>query len=121
MSYLTRNLSQTSVYWGNPRPDSGGGDIKAFDDGVEISSRWEIKKVLFKDVNGEERQSNAVVFVDRDVDIGGFLYLGDLDDLPSGTIDDPFDSTVSADSQEILGFDKIPNLRATKFERIAYV
>jgi len=114
--YLTRNLNQTVVYWASPVPDGYGG--KTFDDPVEIDARWEDRQELFIDAHGNEVHSHAVVIIDQDVDMGGYLYLGDLDDLSSEEESDP--QTVSG-AREIRSFQKVPNIRATAYRRTAWL
>ena len=108
--YLTKNFKQTIVYWGNPQPDGFGGF--SFDDPVEISGRWEDKIILFINANGEEVRSEAIVYIDRDVDLGGYLYLGSLNDLDS----DPTPSD-TLNAKEIRAFYKIPNIKGTAYFR----
>jgi hypothetical protein len=67
--------------------DGQGG--RTFDAPVEIKCRWEERQELYTDTDGQERRSNAVVFPDRAVDVGDYLYLGDLDDLTSSEEADP--------------------------------
>jgi hypothetical protein len=107
---------QKVVYWGNPQNDGYGG--KTFDAAVEILVRWEDKQELYTDVEGREVRSTAVVYPGVDLDLGGFLYLGELDD--SGLDSDPLPNEVS-EAKEIQQFWKVPNLRATKFVRKAWL
>ena len=104
--------SQMAVYWGNPQNDGYGG--KTFDTPVELRVRWEDKQELFTDAEGREVRSVAVVYSGVDFDLGGFLYLGELDD--SGLDSNPVPSEVPS-AKEIKQFSKVPNLRGTKFVR----
>lgn len=112
--FLKKNLNQTAVYWANP-VEVGDGNL-TFDDGEEIDCRWEERQELFLDSTGQERKSEAVVFVAQDLEVGEFLYLGSADDLDSD-ISDP----VTVDSFEVKAFVKVPNIAGTKFERKAYL
>ena len=91
---ITRNLKQTIVYWGSPTPDGYGG--RTFDTAVELDGRWQDTQELFIDDKGNEIRSQAVVYLSQTVDLGGYLYLGALDDLDSDP--DPQDI---ADAKEI--------------------
>jgi len=102
-----RNLHQTAVYWGSPVQNGWGG--YTFASGVEIEVRWEDRTDRFLDPQGVEQISRAQVRVDRDVDVGGYLFLGDLDDLSSAGEDDP---TVENNAFVIRRFTKTPSLRA---------
>jgi len=115
-TFLSGQLRQTAVYWGNPQNDGYGG--RTFDDAVEIDVRWEGRQNLFIDAAGQEKRSRAVVFVKSDVDLGGYLYLGELTDLSSAEEGDPLSI---ATAYEIAGFEKIPDIAAGKFVRKAWL
>jgi len=116
MSFLTRNLNQTVVYWGTPSPDGFGGNT--FATYVEINGRWEDSSEKFINPEGEEVVSKAMIFLDQDVDIGGWLYLGDTDDISSANQDSP--ENVDG-AYEIRAFMKTPNIDADDWERVAVV
>lgn len=111
---LTKNLLQTAVYWGTPVSDGYGG--RTFSAPVEILVRWEQRQELFIDASGQETRSNAVIFPSQDVDLGGYLYLGDLDDLGSAPVPEDV-----ATAYEIRGFEKIPNIKVTDYMRKVYL
>jgi len=113
---LTDKLKQTAVYWGNPQNDGAGG--RTFDSPVEIDVRWEDRHELFIDGSGQEVRSNAVVFVAQDVVMGAYLYLGKLSDLSSGEAVDPL--TID-NAHEVRGFGKIPDIKAERFLRKAWL
>ena len=121
MSIISRMRKQTAVYWALASLDSGG---VAFDDygqpmltdPVEIECRWEDKVEEFIGPDGTKMISRAVVYVDRDVDIGGVLMLGEEDDILDE--DNPKENN---GAWEIKQFSKIPNFRATEFLRTAYL
>jgi len=79
--FLKSKLTQTAVYWGTPVKDGYGGFTYAAP--IEIKCRWEDKAEIFKSLDGVEKVSNAIVYVDRDLSTEGFMMLGDLDDLDS--------------------------------------
>jgi len=106
---LTDKLKQTAVYWANPQNDGFGG--RTFDDPVEISVRWEDRQELFVDVSGQEARSRAIVYLNQDVDMGAYLYLGNLADLSSAEEGDPL---IVGSAYEIRGFKKIPDIRAER-------
>ena len=122
--FIQKVCVQTAVYWGNPQPDGYGGIT--FDDPVEISCRWDCKRrkeipsLMVVSGGGTEMiVSIAEVLVTQDVDVGGYLYLGDLDDLDSSEQDDP--KSVEG-AYEIRRFDKIPMIKSTtEFVRKAYL
>ena len=114
-NYLSSNLNQTVVYWALAASDGYGGST--FSDPVEISGRWEQIQKLFVNSLGEERLSQSVVYLGQDVVLGGYLYLGDLDDIAS-SVTGPED--VSG-SKKIQQFDKLPDLKASGFLRKAWL
>lgn len=113
---LTNGLKQTAVYWANPANDGYGG--RTFDEAIEISVRWEEKQELFIDSNGQEVRSNAVVYVSQDLDMGGYLYLGEQSDLSSAENADPL---IIDAAHEIRGWSKIPGCRAGNYMRKAWL
>jgi len=114
MSYITRNHKQKIVYWGNPQQDGWGG--YSFDDPVEIMGRWEDKQKMFLSSDGKEIISMAEVYLGQDVDLMGYLYLGELSEISSSEEGDP---TSVSQAFPIRAFSKIPNLKGTLFERKA--
>ena len=110
-----KQLAQTAILWINPTPDGYGG--VTFNDGIDIKVRWEDKNELFVDQQGKTSTSRAQVFVDRDIAIGSYLMLGSVNDLASGT-DEPF---LNQTAYEVRSFDKVPDIRATKFTRSVWL
>lgn len=120
---INRMCTQTAVYWGAPADDGYGGKTFGSMYPIEIDCRWEDKVQLIS-MLGEARKSvevtsKAQVFVTQDLDEGGWLYLGTLDDLDSDAEEDP----MKADgAYEIKRFDKSAALRSTsEFVRKAYL
>lgn len=112
---LLDQLQQTAVLWTNPILDGFGG--RTFDDGIEIQCRWEQRQELFVDAAGREVLSRAVVYIDRDVAVHDYLFLGELVDLASGE-DEPFGN---ADAFEVRAFKSVPSLDATRHVRMAWL
>lgn len=111
--FISKSLTQKAVYWGNPVP-SGYGNRSTFDSAIEVDCRWKLKQILFHNEQGEQKISHAIVTVNSDLDVGGFLYLGELTDLSS----DPNPMDVEG-AYEIMGFTKIPSLDGSQFLRKA--
>ena len=109
---MTHNLRQTAVYWGNPANDGHGG--RTFDEPTEINVRWEEKSEIFVDAFGREVRSNVVVHISFDADLGGYLYLGALDDLSSDEEGDPL---IVSLAYEIRSTSKVPDIKAQRFCR----
>jgi len=110
---IERSCVQTIVYWGNPVADGYGG--YTYDDPVEIEGRWEEVSEMIATADGEETLTRARVWLTQDVDEGGYMYLGDADELDSNP--DPQDVD---GAWKIISFRKIPALGSTtKFVRRA--
>ena len=108
----THNLRQTAVYWSSPTNDGHGG--RTFDEPTETMVRWEERQEMFVDALGREVRSSAVVYAGRDLDLGGYLYLGTLNDLAS---DEEADPMIVNSAREIRSMSKIPDIRARRFFR----
>ena len=116
MRILTKMLKQTAVWWpltsvgfddyGQPIPSTP----------VEIKVRWEDVGEEFLDVRGTIQMSRARVYVDRDVELGGVLMLGELD---SGV--DEANPKENDNAWEIRRVEKLPNLRNTEYLRTCYL
>lgn len=115
--FIKRLCVQTAIYWGSPVDDGYG--KKEFDDPVEIKVRWDDTTDLIRSVDGKEVACKSKIIVQQDVDLGGYLMLGSLDDIDSGLSDTPQDIT---GAYEIIRLDKTPLFRKTdQFVRTAYV
>lgn len=109
---LTNQLKQIAVFWGNSQSDGYGG--RTFDDAVEISVRWSNRQEMFVDTQAREQVSRAVVHTAIDLEVGGYLYLGELADLSSAEEGDPLSISTA---YEIRAFSKTPSIRADQFVR----
>lgn len=107
---LARNLREKATIW-----EVTGESVY---DGIEVSAptvincRWEDKAVLFRLISGEEVVSRAVVYVDRDVDIGTYIALGEYEDLDPTQLNGAF---------RVRQTEKKNNLRTTEVERKLYL
>lgn len=105
-------LKQKAVYWalrsGADAFDEFG--QPQYDDPVQIRVRWVIKTMEFLGPKGTTELSNAVVYVDRDVEVGGVLMLGALMDIDSSLVV----PKQNDETWEIRRFEKLPNLRNTE-------
>ena len=112
MRILDTMRKQTAVVWQNPIPNSFGG--KSYNTPVEIRVRWSVENEWYKAESGEDTLSNAVVYSGIDLQIGEYLYLGNLSDL----------TTEQKSNPNLIGYrieriKKIPTLDATEFLRKA--
>jgi len=107
-------LRQDAVYWGPPVDDGDGGFT--WPDPVEISCRWETVEGAAKDVMSHEVLNNSTVYVDRDVEVNGYLYFGSLSDVEGFSPDE-----IEENAHIIKGVQKLPNIRVTEFLRVVTV
>lgn len=104
MSYLTWALRQTATYWAPGGTDIYGNPVPSSP--VHIKCRWEAKQELFTDEDGQERRSQAKVFLDRPVQTNGYLALGQLTGTPQ-----------SHDNALVIkSYNETPDLKAKLFE-----
>ncbi len=75
MTPFTFGMNQVATYWPPGTPDGVGGF--AHGSPVAIACRWENKGVEFRSPDGETQVSDAVVYVDRELKIGGMLMRED--------------------------------------------
>lgn len=113
MRLITKMCKQKAVYWGSPTPDGYGG--KTFASPVELSVRWQDVNNVAVTPEGEQFISRATVFVLQDVDLGGFLRLGEMDS------DEPSSPIGVSGAYPIRAFNKTPTLKATQFVRTALI
>lgn len=107
-------MKQICIHW--VRSGTDGYGRAEWADPVEKSCRWTGQNEKYIDARGEERLSNATVFVDG-VAIGDALMLGTLDD--SGiNLTDPLRNS---GAWEIKRYDSTPNFSATITYNKAYL
>lgn len=76
---ISKYLNQTAIYWGNPVMD-GYGSV-SYDTPVEIPCRWQEKNEEITTKEGINIISHTSVLVGTDLDEGGYLMLGTLEDI----------------------------------------
>ena len=72
----TKDMTQDATYWA-PGANDGFGNVNFTASPVAIKCRWETRGVLFRNADGEEKTSEAVVYVDRELSVKGYVALGD--------------------------------------------
>lgn len=77
---VTRQLKQDASYW-PPAGNDGYGGV-AYGAAVAIKCRWQDVAELFRNAQGQEVTSSAVVYVDRALAIRGKLALGIITGTP---------------------------------------
>lgn len=114
-SFIKKVCVQTAVYWGNPTPNGFGG--YTFSAPVEVKCRWDDTNEFQRNANGVEFVAKAKVLVTQDMDLGGWLFLGSLDDLESNPV------PTKSDGAFMIGkFIKVPMIKKTDvFVRTAFL
>jgi hypothetical protein len=103
-------MHQDATYW-PPGANDGLGSL-ALGNPVSIKCRWQDAQELFRDAAGNEVTSSAVVYVDRELEVKGFLYLG------VSAVADP---RGSLDAREIRQRASSPDLRAQRVLNKVYL
>lgn len=111
MSFVDNHLHQTATYWRLLGDDGYGGHF--FEAPEAISVRWEDSSEQYLTATGDETISKAKIFVDKDVEVGGYLALGSYSD------DTPYKQKSRA--FEIKRFEKQPDLRNLTSLRMAVI
>lgn len=105
MDKYVKNMNQTFVYWGSPVNDGSGGFTFAAP--VEIKGRMEDCMEIVRSKDGRELVSTAQVFVDRELDMDGYLVEGNLDTYAAVNPQD------IAEAFQIMTKGSSPNLAGT--------
>lgn len=110
MAFPNNRLLQDAVYW----PPTAAGDYgkPGFGPGVAIKCRWEDDYSEEATATGTDAHGAATVYVDRDLEVGGVLWLGKLAAANAQPL-------ANAGATIIDDFKKIPTLRANAVQRIA--
>lgn len=99
----TESMPQAATYWPPTGNDGYGGT--GLGDPEARACRWQDHSELFRDAQGREVLSHAVVYVDAAVELGGFLYLGETEEAtpPAGALEvRQVAASPSLDGSEVL-------------------
>lgn len=113
MHFVLRNLNQDVTYWAPSTQNIYGQTGYAAP--VLMKGRWQGRVQEIRKPSGDETISQAEVFLDGDVVVGGFLALGDYVTPPNNLAVPPVGSF------EIQLFVSTPDLRSLGTERRAYL
>ncbi len=108
MGILSRNLKEDVTHW-TVASDAFGG--YTFGTPAALKGRWEQKSVQFRLPTGEEVTSDAVVYLNGDVDVEDYIFLGESE------VADP--TTIKA--FQVRQFHKTPDLRNLESLREAFL
>jgi len=114
LNFIDTVCVQTAVYW--ERKSSNGYGGFTYETPVEIKCRWDANSKLVLNDKGEQVVISAEILVNQELDVGGLLFLGTLDDLDSSLTHE------GVETHPIIAFPKNPLFKsATEFVRMAYV
>lgn len=128
MGIIDKMRKQNAIYWPPATPNDFGreghgplAELVLVAGAGNYCVRWEDRIEGFLDAAGTTRRSNAVVYVPRlpdgsEVEVGGFLWLGDRTGLTSEMIPGS-----NPGAFEIRRFDRLPKLKNNKTLRTAYL
>lgn len=101
-------LIQDLTYW--PPAGSNQHGVYTYGTPIVIKGRWEERTEEVQTIGGETINSAAVIFVDRDLAVNGYIA--------EGSYVDAGDPTMFPGAAEIRDFRQIPDLRgASKMRR----
>lgn len=109
MSMQKRNLRQKATHW-TATPDGFGG--YNYTTPVIMSCRWERKNKVFRDSQGEELTSIALVYLSSDVEIGDYLFEGESNAA---------DPTTLTEARRVRQFNRLTDLRNIDIQRLAFL
>lgn len=109
-------LHQKAVYWAPGSMNEFG--ILSFATAIELDCRWDDKASVILNQEGENINSTSQIISLTDMAVRGWLFEGELTDLPS----DYSDPRMVDGAKEIARFDVIPSLSDPDTQvKIAYL
>lgn len=86
MAPYTRNMNQTATYWPPGANDGFGGRVLGSPSLIQC--RWQDNAQLFRDAEGREVTSSALVYTAEALDVRGYLALGDYVEEDAPTVEE---------------------------------
>ena len=93
---------QTATYWAPIMPNTGFGNV-SFAAPVQIACRWQDRRELFRDSQGQEVISSAVVYPATPLENKGFLVLGLSGDADPRTVEGAYEIRAIGFSPSLKG------------------
>ena len=102
---VKRLLNEVVTYWA---PDGQDGYGKAtFQAPAQPDGRWQHKSELYRDAEGNEHRSDTQVFLEPEVQIGGYLYRGRSSATDPLTVDGAREVMDVQEQQDLKGRTKL--------------
>lgn len=108
MGLLQSMLKQEAVYWEPAGFDDHGRPHFTDVTPVVIKCRWEDRMEQYTDKDGREAVSQSIVYVDRDVKLGGVLIQIPLDGVMADVVEDESDPFENDNAFEIKALQRLP-------------
>lgn len=99
--FQSRLLKQQAVYW-PPLGENADGTME-YGESVEIKCLWIDMQMEYINAKGDKTVSKSLILVDRDLETGGMIWLGKLQDLA-----DQDEPNKNKGATIIEGWNKIP-------------
>lgn len=99
-------LKETCVYWEPPIRDGLGGYTWSYP--MEMESRWQFSNMSSKGPSisylpsGSQIVAQTVVWVNYNIKLGGYLWLGSINDLQTIFKPDPYFSLNNIDTENVF-------------------
>ena len=110
MGFTTAFLKQTATHWAVTGVDKFNNPT--FGTPEELNCRWEERTELIQTPDGQQKPSRARIFLEDDIVVGDYLFLGISSETDPRTVPNAY---------RILDFRKIPGLYVEQYERKAYL
>lgn len=101
---LARLLPMSITLWLNPVPTGNG--AYSFSSPITVPGRYEEKQVLFRDAQGREVLSQAIVYSETDFQVGAYVFNG------TSAVANPLEV---AGAKEIRQIGKSPSVSGLQF------
>jgi hypothetical protein len=109
---MLRVFPHTITHWPNNGPDGVGGIDWGTPQVHQEGGLWSDSTKLFRDAEGRETSSEAVVDLAFDVEAEDMIAQGDQSGFT--------DPNMAPNAKQVKRFDKVPSIRNLQYERIAY-
>jgi len=116
MSFETRNLKDQITHWALTGNNGYGGFSYAAP--ALIAARYEARSELFRNADGEEETSNAIIYLASDVGVGDYVAQGDLSAVSDPTTPVTAGATTPL---RVKQFNKHTDLRGGFVQRKAFL
>lgn len=105
---------QKALYWAKSTYDNYGQPVLE-ETAAELDVRWENVNKDVLDSQGNTISADAVVVVDRDIEVGSVMWLGCLADVEGTSL------IPESQLREVVSFSSVPDIKGRYYRRVAYL